>query len=121
MSHTTETTVEIRSESHLRRAVPRVGGQILEGKRHSLYGSNRADGVGVRFERWRYPLVFDCDKGTVKYDNFGAREGAMQDLDNLQQAYSQEVLEEVAVTEGHTLEQTETLEDGTLRMVLLCN
>ena len=119
MSHTTETTVNITSERILRQVAPRVNGEVLAGSRHELFAGIET-GVGVKFPRWRYPAVFDCEAAKVKCDIYGGAWGDMKDVENLQQAYSQEVCQEEAVTSGHMLESTEQLEDGTIRMVLLC-
>lgn len=118
MSHIVTSTVEMKNEKALNRAIEKRGKTIqlqdLGNRVHELYGGQRAEGRGLKLHEWRHPIVVGKD-GKVSYDNYGGSWGKQEELDKLYQIYSAECIHLAAEEHGGFEIHSETaLADGTL-------
>jgi hypothetical protein len=115
MSHTVKIKTEVRNVEAIKTACKRVGAEFLGQKSHKLYGSNYADGVGVKLVGWYLPVVFNVETGAASLDNYGGSWGAQSVLDKFLQAYAVEVVKLQARKSGQTV--TESVQaDGSVKL-----
>lgn len=85
MSHTCTVKAEYADLDALHRAVLAMGGSIVPGTAHKLYGSEEI-GNAFQLHGWRYPIVVRAD-GTLAYDDFQGAWGKVSDLERLKAEY----------------------------------
>ena len=116
MSHLVEIATEVRDPAAVQLACARLClAAPARGTAH-LY-SSEASGLLVELPGWRYPLVCDTDSGALRFDNFGGRWGAQQELDRFLQAYAVEKAKLEARRNGHTVTE-QPLQDGSVRLTI---
>lgn len=124
MSHIVKVkAIEVKDEAALRAAVQRTEGAsfVNDGvkKVHQMYGSQKADGIGVNLKGWRMPAVFNLETKEVKYDNFNGSWGPQSELDDLIHEYTVEATKNAAIADDPTVYvEEEVLENGDTKVVL---
>ena len=115
MSHIVTTSIEIKNQGCLEKASQQCGLVNLGVKRHELFNSQHAHGLGIKLADWKYPAVIDLTTGAVKYDNYGGSWGKQIELDKLVQRYTANVAIEQADINGYQYYE-ETLENGDIKL-----
>ena len=100
MSHTMNIETEIRDIPALKAACKRLG-LTAESGTFKLYESTE-DGVGVRLEGWKYPVVVKND-GKIAYDNYGGSWGKQSELGKLTAHYGIEKAKIEARKKGYSV------------------
>src|SRR5262245_23570322 len=67
--------------------------------------SGEATGLLVQLPGWQYPVVIDTATGETRYDNFGGRWGAQEQLDRFMQMYSVEKAKLEARKKGYQVSE----------------
>ena len=116
MSHLVEIATEVRDPAAVQLASARLHLEQPTCGTARLY-SGEAGGLLVELPGWKYPLVCDTDSGTMRFDNFGGRWGAQQELDRFLQAYAIEKAKLEARRSGHTVTE-QPLQDGSVRLTV---
>ena len=114
MSHIVEITTEVRDAAAVEAACRRLGLASPTTGTAQLF-SDTATGLLVALPDWHYPVVCDLANGTLRYDNFGGRWGAPQELDRFLQAYAVEKARSEARKRGHSVSE-HLLADGSIRL-----
>lgn len=110
MSHSVCVQASVTNLAALRAACAELGLAEPVTGRVRLF-ANYVEGMQVQLPGWRYPVVFDLQKGTATYDNFSGTWGEQQKLDQLLQRYHVEVAKQEALRQGHDY-QVMTCSDG---------
>jgi hypothetical protein len=121
MSHVVEIELQVKftDRKTLDAACQRLGLAAPEHKLVQLY-SEKAEGLAVELPGWRFPIVVDLKKETVKYDNFNGRWGRIEELTRLEQAYQTEHVLKTARDSCMFSSINETiLEDGSIQINLM--
>jgi hypothetical protein len=74
-------------------------------------------GLLVRLDGWLYPLVIDTVGGRLRFDNYGGRWGAQEQLDRFLQRYACEKAALEARKKGHTITE-QALADGSVKLTI---
>jgi hypothetical protein len=79
--------------------------------------NSEVTGLGVNLPGWRFPAVFDTQKGQAHYDNFNGRWGEEAELHQFLKMYAAEKVKLEARAKGHTVTEQE-LADGSLKLTV---
>jgi hypothetical protein len=79
--------------------------------------SGSATGWLIELPGWRYPVVIDTTRGTVRYDNYGGRWGEQRHLERLTQIYAVEKARLEARNRGHDVVE-QALPDGSVKLTI---
>ena len=116
MSHITEIKTQVRDMEAARAACRRL--QLPEPTQGTAQlFSGEASGVLVHLPGWRYPAVFDTVRGDARFDNFGGRWGAEQEMHKFLQAYAAEKAKLEARRQGYAVAE-QTLADGSIQLTV---
>jgi len=74
---------------------------------HGMYGSQKAEGIGIMLEGWDYPIVINAES-KPQYDSYGCRAGTSHEIDELVAYYSCEKAKIDAQLKGICLQEVET-------------
>lgn len=105
MSHITTCKVEMTEIAHLEAAIKHLGLRTIGTKVHDLFAGQKAEGLGILLDDWRYPLVINVKTGEAKYDNYNGGWGKQVELDKLVQRYALAATEAKAKDEGYLYEE----------------
>ncbi len=100
MSHIVIIQTEVRDKTAVETACQRLKLPAPLAGRHELF-SSQAEGLAVRLNEWRYPLVCQTETGQLHYDNYEGRWGQQQRLDEWLQAYAVEKTKLEARRQGY--------------------
>ncbi len=116
MSHIVEIRTEVRDAAGVRAACDRLRLEPpVEGK--SKLFSREVEGLAVRLQDWRYPVVFQTATGEAQFDNYGGRWGDQSRLDQFLQAYAVEQTKIEARRKGHSVTE-QSLADGAIKLTV---
>jgi len=111
-----EIKTEVRDAAGVRAACDRLLLEPpVEGK--SKLFSREVEGLAVRLQDWRYPVVFKTTSGEAQFDNYGGRWGEQVQLDRFLQAYAVEKAKLEARKKGHTVTE-QSLADGAIKLTV---
>jgi hypothetical protein len=79
--------------------------------------SEAVEGLAVELPGWRYPVVCDLARGSLKLDNYGGVWGEQKELDRLLQAYTCEKTKIEARRQGHAVTE-QPLSDGSIKLTV---
>ncbi len=79
--------------------------------------SGSKTGWVVQLERWRYPVVCDCNTGRVEFDNYEGHWGDRARLDQFLQAYAVERATIEARRNGHSVTE-QKLDNGCVKLTI---
>ncbi len=116
MSHIVTIACQVKSIDALRRGCRRRDLSEPEFRTAQLF-SEQATGYCVELPEWRYPVVFDIEGGSTRFDNFNGRWGNQQELDHLMQACAVESAQLEARRHGHSVSER-LLEDGSIQLTI---
>lgn len=117
MSHIVSISTKVRDPAAVAAACQRLGLPApVQGTAH-LY-SGEATGLLVQLPGWQYPVVLDTTTGEVRYDNFGGRWGAQEQLGRFLQLYAVEKAKLEARKKGYQVRE-QALQDGAIRLQIL--
>ena len=116
VSHIVTVAAELRDAAAIRAAcLRRKLAAPIEGTVQLFSGA--ATGLAITLPGWQYPAVIDTASGQVRYDNFGGRWGAQQELDAFVQAYTIAKTQLEARKRGHSVTE-QPLADGSVKLVI---
>ena len=110
MSHTVSIKTQIKDLEILKRAVKELT-KLLK-RRVVIIGEGKVEvnfydgvkrvknGIAIKIEGWRYPIVIDLDTGEVFYDDYRGRWGNVEDIKKLKQLYAVETVLDIAQKQG---------------------
>ncbi|WP_152053743.1 DUF1257 domain-containing protein [Tautonia marina] len=116
MSHIVTLETQIRDTQAVAAACRRLGLPAPERGIARLF-AGEAEGLLVRLPGWRYPLVLDTARGTLRYDHYEGRWGDPAELGRFQQSYAVEKARIEAHRRGHPVRE-QTLADGTIKLTV---
>ncbi len=116
MSHIVTIQTQVRDPVAVVAACRRLG-LPPPGRRVVKLFSGLAEGLAVELPGWRYPLVCETARGTLKYDNYHGAWGDQQELNKFLQAYACEMAKLEAGRRGHTVTE-QSLADGSIRLTI---
>jgi hypothetical protein len=114
MSHIVEIQTQVRDAEAVMAACRRLQWPSPVDGVHRLF-SDEERGLGVQLPEWRYPVVCDLNRGTLKYDHFGGLWGDPRFLHLFQQMYAVEKTTLEARKQGHSVSE-QSLRDGSIRL-----
>lgn len=128
MSHTVKTkSVAVKNPAILEKAVQALAAQGinislpngLNNQSVKLYQGNY-NGIAVKLDDWKYPVVIDTNKGELAYDNFNGSWGKQEQLDTLLQEYVKQEAVDVYSAQGYMVDElnTQYLPNGDLELHL---
>ena len=117
MSHIVTIRSEIRDLNAIRAACNRLDLDEPELGTFKLF-SGEAEGMAVNLPDWVYPAVCDLRTGQLRFDNFGGRWGAQEELDRFRQAYAVEKAHIEARKRGHSVAE-HSLPDGSIKLIVV--
>ena len=116
MSHVVQINTQVRDPVAVTAACGRLGLEQPKVETVALF-STQVTGLAVRLVGWRYPVVFDCQSGESRFDNYQGHWGKQEQLDQFLQAYAVEKVKIEARRQGHSvLEQV--LNDGQIKLTV---
>ncbi len=119
MSHTTKVkSIECKSDELLEAACNTLGLKIGARGSHKLWQTEKVTGRPVELPGWKYPAIFDTEKGVVSFDNHGGHWGQEIELDRVLQQYTIEAAKLEAMMRGYTVEQ-EVLANGDVKFAMV--
>lgn len=118
MSHIVKVAIQMKNVPCLERAIKHLQLDSLGNGTHTLFGSQKATGIGFKLPGWNYPVVVDPVKGEAVYDNYGGSWGKQIELDKLVQRYTIETSLEQAAENNYTYTET-TLENGDVELQMV--
>ena len=116
MSHIVTIETQVRDVHAVAAACRRMGLAAPENGIARLF-AGEVRGLLVRLPGWRYPLVLDTERGTLRYDHFEGKWGDPAELGRFQQSYAVEKTRIEAHRRGHTVRE-QTLADGTIKLTV---
>ena len=116
MSHKVTLEIRVLDLDLFKRACEARGIPITEGAHKSVRFKEDCM-LEAKLPGWTYPVALTAD-GNVVYDNYNGRWGAQADLDALMQAYTQDVVLQVAAAGGFMVQDTVRCADGSLELIL---
>lgn len=117
MSHINVVKVQMKNEDAVMAAAKHLGLTVLGRQKFNLY-EGAVEGLGLKLEGWRYPVVLDLETGEVKYDNYNGSWGDQIQLDRLVQRYGVECARLEAEMHGYQYQET-LLPNGDVEVELL--
>ena len=79
--------------------------------------STDVTGLLVQLPNWKYPIVCQVETGEVKFDNYGGKWGAQEELEKFIQSYAVEMTKIEARKKGHTVSEQQ-LQDGSVKLTI---
>lgn len=116
MSHTVKIKAKIDSPEDLVQACRRLGIDTPADGTHRIY-SRTAEGLAVKLPGWRWPVVFDLNKGEAIYDNYGGSWGAEDQLTDFLNAHDIERTKRVYQEQGRHVVEVELPENAGVQLV----
>jgi hypothetical protein len=116
MSHVVTINTRVRDPAAVGLACKRLHLPPPENGRHRLF-SGEYEGLAVRLEGWRYPVVCQTETGQLHYDNFAGRWGDRTKLDAWLQGYAVERAKQEARRQGHSVRE-HLLPSGSIRLTV---
>lgn len=116
MSHIVTIETQIKDLSAIRTACRRLGLDEPEEGKFKLF-AGKAEGVAVCLPDWVYPVVCDLGTGQLRFDTYGGRWGAPEELDRFRQAYAVERARTEARKRGHSVVE-HSLPNGSIKLVV---
>jgi hypothetical protein len=120
MSHFTTIKVQIKEGSVLAESLRELGYQVLENVEVRGYQGNKTTAEYVIRQSNGYDLGFrrSGDNYELVADFWGARINEQEFVNTVNQKYAHKILMQSVVDQGFDVEEEETLEDGTVRVVV---
>jgi hypothetical protein len=120
MSHFTTIKVQIKEGSVLAESLRELGYQVLENVEVRGYQGNKTTAEYVIRRSNGYDLGFrrSGDNYELVADFWGARINEQEFVNAVNQKYAHKMLMQSVVDQGFDVEEEETLEDGTVRVVV---
>jgi len=110
MSHTVSIQTQIKNPEILKKAVEELERLLNKRVRIVKEGNFEVEffdgfkkvknGIAIKIEGWKYPIVIDLDTGEIFYDDYRGRWGNVEDLKKLKQLYSLETILDIAKKQG---------------------
>jgi len=116
MSHIVQIQTEVRSEAAVQAACKRLHLPPATRGTFELYDSTQT-GLGIELPKWRYPVVANTETGELRFDNYGERWGAQENLDQFLQRYAVEAATIQARKQGHSVVE-QALDDGSVKLTV---
>jgi hypothetical protein len=118
MSHITKHPTKVRDITMLAFVAAKLNNAVQATEEVKMFGSQKVEAVlQVKLKGWRYPIAIDKD-GNIHYDHFGSDTDTMKYLGELLQAYNVGRTEAIIPFDQVESYNTETLENGDIKMVL---
>lgn len=117
MSHMTKLKMKI-DVARLRTSLQKSGITWEEHACVKFWDGTKVTGLAFKLPGWHYPVVV-TDDGQLYYDNFAGYWGDINELNKVIQAYSTQLIQDVALSSGLLVEEIKQKEDGSVVAVLL--
>lgn len=75
---------------------------------HPMYGRQKAEGIGIKFDGWAHPVVIKANDGAAQFDSYGCQRGTQHAIDELVAYYATEKAKIDAQLKGISLQEVET-------------
>ncbi len=87
MSHVATCASKLLHREHIATAAAAIGWEVSEAGFAVFYDGSRHEGVVLKAEGWRYPIVIK-DDGSIAYDDYGGAWGDVEELSRFQSEYT---------------------------------
>ena len=112
MSHIVAIETRVHDAAALTMACRRLGlAEPVQGSVR-LFSAD-ATGLSVQLPGWRYPIVVDTARGSIKYDNYNGKWGDLEKLGRLLQSYAVEKAKIEARKQGYYVHE-QSRQDGSI-------
>lgn len=120
MSHFTKIKVQIKNGEILQQSLQELGYQVERNAFVRGYNGDKTEAEYVIRQSNGYDLGFrrDGENYELVADFWGARINQQQFVNSITQKYAHKTLMTTVQAEGFNIEEEETLEDGTVRVVV---
>lgn len=115
MSHTVTGNIKITNEEALQRVIEEHKLTLLPKKKHQLF-EGEYEGVAVKLDGWRYPVIINTETGDFWYDNYNGQWGHQAELDKFIQDYTLQTMLMAAEANNYMF-QTVEMDNGDIELI----
>lgn len=87
MSHVAKCPAKLLLREHIAAAATAMGWELTSATKAVFYDGSTHEGIVIKAEGWRYPIVVK-DDGSLAYDDYGGTWGDVEELSKFQSEYT---------------------------------